>query len=381
MARIYIEPAKVKRSVQDEANLERTLSSLSQEVSGIKSNLRYKISGREQIAERLRQVAEQIAKESTATRALSNGLQQIVVRYEQTETANRDRQVADKTTVQSPGSNTAQNGGGWEEFDWGKLGEKILEKLLGPFGIAVSIPGLADGEAGDLAKFLLEGVGSITKVVSAEGGTSAEWLKDLFGINPMEFTSFGDTFLSKLGKFDTAADTVGTAANWAGKLVDSFVKNNEEFGGDWCARFWEETVAEAGIKLVEGAAVTAGVSAITAGICTAVGVACPPALVVGVAAAGVGIALDWALDGLVSWATGGSCTSWVEGVSDLICDGVDAIREGVGNVVTKVGETINNVKDTVVETGKKVVDSVSNGIKNIADGIFGACRWAGGLFA
>lgn len=380
MARIYIEPTKAKRSIQDEADLGRTLSSLSQEVSSIKSNLRYKISGCDQIGERLRQVSEQIAKESTATRALSDGLQQIIARYEQVENSNRDRQVADKTTVQAVNSGAAQNGGGWEPFDWGKLGEKVLEKLLGPFGLVVDLPDVIDGDASDLVKFHLKGIGSIAKVASTTGDTSAEWLGKVFGWTTMKPKSF----FEELGQFDTTAHTVGTVANWAGKAVDSFVKNNEEFGGEWCARFWEETAVEAGIKVVEGAAVKAGLSMAVAGICAAAGVACPPTIVVGVAAVGVGMALDWALDGLVSWATNGSCTSWVEGVSDLVCDGVDALREGVGTIVTKTGEAINNVKDAAVEVGKKTVYSISNGIKSVSDGIgnlFGGCRWAGCLFA
>lgn len=99
MARIYIEPTKARRSVQDEMELSRTLNGLAQEVISIRSALRYKIAGREQISERLRQVSQQILKEASSTRALGDSLQQIIGRYEQTENANRDRLVADKTDV------------------------------------------------------------------------------------------------------------------------------------------------------------------------------------------------------------------------------------------------------------------------------------------
>ena len=119
MARIRIEPAKAKRSVQDELSLEKKLSSLSHEVSTIRSNMRYKISGREQISERLRQVAQQISKEAVATKALGNGLQQIVAKYEQTENTGRDRLKVDKTSVQE----TANGGTSSDSFlsklrDW-----------------------------------------------------------------------------------------------------------------------------------------------------------------------------------------------------------------------------------------------------------------------
>ena len=362
MARIYIEPSRAKRTAQDELDLSRALKAMSQEVDGIRNNMRYKIAGRAQIAERLRQVSEQSAAEAGAARNMGNGLQQIVAWYEKTENGNRDNQTAEKAKVRK----------GAEEipFDWGELLKKVIETTLGPFGIITNIPDIMDGEEGSVIKHMLDGIGSITDVVDAEGGTAAEWLKDLFGLNPMEFTSFGDTFLDKIGKFDSPASSIGTVANWAGKLVDSFVKNAEEFAGNWCARFWEETFTEAGIKLVEGAAVSAGVSAAVAGICTAVGVACPPALVVGVVAAGATMLLDWGLDSLVSWATGGSETSWIEHVSDRICDGIDAIRETVGPAVEKAGQVINDGIDAVVDTGRKVVDSVKDGISNIFSG-----RW------
>lgn len=362
MARIYIEPSRAKHIAQDEMDLSGVLKALSQEVDSIRGNMRYKIAGRAQIAERLRQVSEQIAAEAGAARNMGNGLQQIIAWYEKTENGNRDRQVADKTKVRK------DTGG--VPFDWSKLIEKGLEKILGPFGIITNIPDILDGEDGSVPKHVLDGIGSITDVVDAEGGTAAKWLKDLFGLNPMEFTSYKDTFFDKLGKFDSPANTIGTVANWGVKLVDSFVKNAEEFAGNWCARFWEETATEAGIKLVEGAAVSAGVSAAVAGICTAVGVACPPVLIVGVATAGVTVLLDWGLDNLVSWATNGSETSWIEHVSDRICDGVDAIREAVGPAVEKAGQVISDGIDTVIDTGKKVVDSVKDGFSNIFSG-----RW------
>lgn len=100
MARIYIEPSRAKRIAQDEMDLSRALKALSQEVDSIRGNMRYKIAGRAQIAERLRQVSEQIAAEAGAARNMSNGMRQVVTWYEQTENGNRDRQVAEKTSVQ-----------------------------------------------------------------------------------------------------------------------------------------------------------------------------------------------------------------------------------------------------------------------------------------
>jgi len=101
MARIYIEPSRAKRTAQDELDLSRALKAMSQEVDGIRSNMRYKIAGRAQIAERLRQVSEQIAAEAGAARNMGNGLQQIVAWYEKTENGNRDSQTAEKAKVRN----------------------------------------------------------------------------------------------------------------------------------------------------------------------------------------------------------------------------------------------------------------------------------------
>lgn len=350
MARIYIEPSRAKRIAQDEMDLSRALKALSQEVDSIRGNMRYKIAGRAQIAERLRQVSEQIAAEAGAARNMSNGMRQVVTWYEQTENGNRDRQVAEKTSVRKDAGGTS--------FDWGGLLKKLFGTFLGPFGIIMDMP---DGGAGSLLKYAFAGIGSITDVVGAEGTTVPEWLKDLFGFKTVEFTSFKDTFLGKLGKFDSAANTIGTVVNWAGKFVDSFVKNAEEFAGDWCARFWEETFTETIIKGVEGAAITAGVAAV---------IGSAPAIAIGAVAVGATMLLDWGLDSLVSWATNGSETSWVEHVSDRICDGIDALRETVGPAVERAGQVISDGIDTVIDTGKKVVESVKDGFNNIFSG-----RW------
>lgn len=101
MARIYIEPSRAKRTAQDELDLSRALKAMSQEVDGIRSNMRYKIAGRAQIAERLRQVSEQIAAEAGAARNMGDGLQQIVAWYEKTENGNRDNQTAEKAKVRN----------------------------------------------------------------------------------------------------------------------------------------------------------------------------------------------------------------------------------------------------------------------------------------
>ncbi len=352
MARIYIEPSRAKRIAQDEMDLSRALKALSQEVDSIRGNMRYKIAGRAQIAERLRQVSEQIAAEAGAARNMSNGMRQVVTWYEQTENGNRDRQVAEKTSVQEDSESVVS--------DLLQIIGKLIKPVLGPYALLTTIPDILNDKPGSFAKFLFEAIGGGTKIVAAKGGTTVEWLKNLFKLTANTKT-WDEAFWDKLGQFDSVPHAIGTIANWATKLIDSFVKNNEEFSGEWCPRFWEETVTEAGLKLLEGAAVTAGVVAV---------IGSAPEIAIGAIAVGATMLLDWGLDSLVSWATNGSETSWVEHVSDRICDGIDTLRETVGPAVERAGQAISDGIDTVIDTGKKVVDTVKDGFNSIFSG-----RW------
>ena len=75
MAKIQIEPVRAKSALNLEDALEQALRSMSNEVDGVRSGLRYKISGQEQIAARLKDVVEQLAKEANATGAMRDGLE------------------------------------------------------------------------------------------------------------------------------------------------------------------------------------------------------------------------------------------------------------------------------------------------------------------
>ena len=129
MAKIQIEPVRAKSALNLEDALEQALRSMSNEVDGVRSGLRYKISGQEQIAARLKDVVEQLAKEANATGAMRDGLEQIIARYEQAESSNRERTVADGTTIQQGADGSSGAGTGtdiWDRF------KEALEVLLDP---------------------------------------------------------------------------------------------------------------------------------------------------------------------------------------------------------------------------------------------------------
>ena len=148
MARIYIEPSRVKRTAQDELDLSRVLNALAQEVDSIRSNMRYKITGRAQIAERLRQVSEQIVAEAGAARNMGNGLQQIVAWYEKTENGNRDSQVAEKTKVRKDTET--------ESVDWWEILKKLIKPALGPYALLTTLPDILNDKPGSFVKYLLK---------------------------------------------------------------------------------------------------------------------------------------------------------------------------------------------------------------------------------
>lgn len=91
MAKILIEPAKTKSILGQQESLESTLKRLSQDVDSVRSGLRFKIAGQQNISQRLREAAEQITRESQSTFAMRSGLEEVIVLYEQTESGNRDQ--------------------------------------------------------------------------------------------------------------------------------------------------------------------------------------------------------------------------------------------------------------------------------------------------
>lgn len=85
MAKILIDTLKVSSLLNIENSIEMKLKSLSQDVDGIRSNLRYKIAGQEAIVARLKEAVEQINKEQLAVSALQSGLEEIIANYNNTE--------------------------------------------------------------------------------------------------------------------------------------------------------------------------------------------------------------------------------------------------------------------------------------------------------
>lgn len=215
--------------------------------------------------------------------------------------------------------------GAWNFSGWaiGLLGEgcpamRIVSMLFN----------FADGDGEGVAKGfqdLLNGFGEVVGAVGDvnNGGVSANWVDNLFGLNTRNANGWGnawDDFLDSmnLSNKTTTAGKISSACKWAGyamSFVVSGVENYEEFGGDMGARFWGETVTEGIVDI--GLGIAAGVAA------AAILPASAPAIVVGAAAAGV----VWLADEVLNVD---------EIAADFVCD----VAEGAVEVVQNVGETI-----------------------------------------
>lgn len=374
MAKIWVEPAKARATLSQQEALAKTLASLYQDVNGIRSGLRYKISGREAISARLRDAAGQISKEAESTRALRAALEQAVGLYEKTEKGNLDRVKAEKTSIQQGGSgatSSTQTGGQSDSapkgFSWSDLVLKELATVLGPFGVLITGGQKAlEGKWPEAVNELFKSIGKGASAII--GKPKAEWANSLFGLTEM---TKAPSFWKGLGDFSSVGKAVGTVTKWGTTIADRLIKNVKEFGEDaWTSgRFWGETVIESGIKLAEGAAINALVGAAAVAI-----FGNPVSIGVTAAAVGVTMLVDWGLDSIVSWATGGAQTDWVEAATDFL---IDDVGPAIKNAVDKGVEVVK-------DAGGKIINAVGDGVNAVKDGIsnfFSGCSWGKKLFA
>lgn len=372
MAKIYIDPTLANSVLEQEESLGQKLNTLAMEVDSVRSGLRYKIAGQQKISQCLREAAEQITKESQGTYAMCSGLTEIIAHYERTELENVGRVAAVKASIQqTQGSQSGtQTGFKPKDFEWWDLVIKELANLVGPAGfLFTGGKKWLDRDRKSAINEIVKSLGKAAKVMIDK--PKAEWKDGLLGLTMITEDNL-PTFAKGLGDFSSIGNAVGTLAKWGTALADSLFKNLDEFGDDsWGGRFWAETGLETVIKVAEGAAIGAGVAAAAVAIFGSA-----PAVAIGAAAVGVTMLVDWGLDNLVSWATNGSQISWVEAVSDMVCDTGEKIINAVGDVATKAWDATKKAADTVA-------DAVSKGWNNLKEGatnLFSGCKW-GEIFA
>lgn len=298
---------------------------------------------------------------------LANGLDSIAGIYDKYEKDLKDPKKAPQTSAQ-------QQGGGIINFD--DIGSNVLDiggQLLDKFGnisVPFSIAALINNCAKGGADGVVSGLKNINDIIGngteaifdlTTGGVRADWVKGLLGFD-LKNETFGEAMESYIDSFKFGKNTaknVKAATQWAGVALDvaeSAVGNWDEFDGDLSnARFWGETVIEAGVDIAIGAGATALASAALGAAATAIGVAGAPAILVGAAAAGV----VWAANGICEYITGGRDIAEV--VADAACD----FTEAAIDVGKKVVEEAKEVGKKVAEGAKEVGKALEKGAKAV----------------
>ena len=368
MAEFWVKSSQMKQYANDLERYTQKLYQYSEEIERISNSLSFNIGSNQSVARGLRKVSYDISEEAKANRNMANGLKEIARRYKATEEGICAHAVIGWGNAASSGSTSnPDSGSGSESKSTAERIDDIIYKMLtsaaGPIGAGVDIirNGI-EGNAGNVISNLISQAGGVIKNID---GGKIDW-GELFDAGKYK----GNPLKNALGKyvdFSSVKNGISTACNWAAALIESGYDNFKEFG-EFTGRFWGETVTETLIKAAEGIAVGAGIGAIV----TALGVSAP-VWAVGAVTAGVTVAVDWALDSLVEWATKGSQTSLVEAASDFVCDTGEKVGEFISDTGEKVGEFISDTGEKVGkflnDTGEKVGDAVSKGFNKIKKGI------------
>ena len=343
MSRFVIKPDNLRIQVGRFSDYSETLKKYSDEV--LKTNDDFGIAGdiSRSIESSLQVISNDLIKESNGCSNLSAGLSDSVQLYEKTEQSIIGTSQIKWGGIVSP-----------DESKSSELAEKIFDvyyktviAAAGPLGyLGDAIRRATEGKPGDVIGDVLKIIGGFAKNVEKTGINWGKW----FGVNLPDKGPW-ESALGKYTDFSTAGKSISTVCNWAAEIAKSGYNNYKEFG-NFGMRFWEETATESLLKIGEGVLITAAAGALLAPVGA-------PVLVVGAVAAGVTVLVDWGLDSVVNWVTGGTQTEWMEAASDLICDTGEAI--------------VNGVKD--------VANAAVNGIKNTFENIGGAiCKWGSFCF-
>ena len=217
MARIYIEPAGVRRALASEADLTVKLNRLAHDVENVRSAMDYRIAGQAAISARLRDVSEQAAKEAKGVANVRNCLEQALSRYERTENANLGRTQASS----SDGEPSGTGDGGRTLAEWLRL----IGTVLPPGSL---FPGI--GPAVSLLSFLLPLLSNPVDVTRRRGilMDDDENGKIKTGGEKKLFDSDADDFASSKSYVDLKTGKVTEVDPNDEKAVKEFEEHNQD---------------------------------------------------------------------------------------------------------------------------------------------------------
>ena len=333
MSEFQLKPQKVRTTAQDMNNLARQMRSLEDQIWKVQSGLSFEVAQKERIRQRLRQAGNDAEAQYRGLCNSASVLNNIVNTYEATESRLAGVTV-NSAVVRGNGAGTAWNGGA-ADFPMGDMIYKTVIAAAGPIGTVIdAVRKGFDGKTGNVISDMIKLAGGFVKNTDKSGIKWGDW----FGIKSSTKGPW-EGAIGKYTDFSSAQKGFSTVCNWASAIVTSGFSNYEEFG-NFGARFWEETAAETLLKVGEGILVGGGVAAAFA----AAGISAP-ALAVGATAAAVTVAVDWGLDAVVSWATGGTQTSWTEAASDFICDTGEKVVDWAKDTAQKASDWVKDKGD------------------------------------
>lgn len=239
----------------------------------------------------------------------------------------------------------------WEWKDTWKLIDSagIIGSIVSSIGSLIT-GGVSWDNAFNTAKGVTKIIEKIAKAVP-KSGASFDW-KTLFGLNSPITDKTSTNFFGaikdsvddlKIGNAERVSEKVAVGAKWAGYAITAISTVYENFTdtseNNSTGRKIAESVGETAVKIGEGIAIGAAVTA----ICAAAGVAAP-AVVIG----GATVLVTWGVDKVCEYFTG---KNFAEFASDTVLDtvrdfgqkAVDKVKsaaEAVGDAVEAVGDTI-----------------------------------------
>lgn len=365
---------------------EKELESIRSAVAKVKRNCAVTGNNGVQLTRAMDTVMKALENEKKGADSMRTALTDIVEiykKYEQKIIDNTDQitfeegKAGGKTDKLNPassdGAETSSDSSERWKYSWSDFWKDLI-KAIGSVGIAgnliaaVSSWLTGNGSFADLitvCKYIAKAVGSGAAAVS-EGGAWAAWSDSIVGATATETgaKSFGKAFSEAWEKqFPTdmtkGSSAVKTVAKWAGyvlTVVQNAYENVQEYAKDGISvgRAISETIIESAVDIGVGAAASAGVTAVL----TAIGVAAPPALVVGIGA----VILTTGANAICKWATNGRDLGEV--AADFVCN---------------MGEAYANWRDqTAQKISQKIFGSVFSGISRVGNIVTG---WSKAVFA
>lgn len=341
MAQFTVKTDIAKAQADAEQRWALELDKYAGSVRRIADNLPFSSSKKAEIQSRINAVADRIEEQSESLQAMGRAIDGIMNSYEKAE----ERALPSKVSVR-----------------WVDTADKALEFVYkgfsspaaGPLGTLISL--VHNDMKGNTGK-------EISDFIKLAGGTIKNWngsginWRDWFGLN----TSTKTPWQSAIGKyfdFSSVKKGISSACSWASTLIERGFSNYDEFG-NFGARFWEETIVETGIKVVEGVAISWA---------AATGVSAAPAVIVGIVSAGVTVAVDAGLNALVRWKTENAEAEWLEVASDFISDKMEAFGR-------EIKKEVAEFKDDLKKTVSAVGDGIAKGVNAVKNLVGSSCRW------